>query len=188
MVGVHGRAAGFVLLASALSAGFVAQALAEGRCPPGQYPIGGQGVQGCAPMPGGGAGSNGVSPRPTGRWETRWGAIAEDTSPGPGAPLATGAAVSQNSKRAASSLAMDECRKQGGNKCEVRLAYYNQCAAIADPGSSSGVIAGGTSIAAHAETLEQATDLAVRDCMQANGRGDCAVSYSACSMSEFRAF
>jgi hypothetical protein len=163
-------------------------ASAEGRCPPGQYPIGGQGIQGCAPIPGGGAGANGVSPRPTGKWETRWGAIAEDKSPSPGAPLATGAAVSQKSKRAASSLAMDECRKQGGNKCEVRLAYYNQCAAIADPGSSSGVIAGGTSIAAHAETLEQAKDLAVRDCKRANGGGDCTVSYSACSMSEFRSF
>lgn len=81
MVGVHGRAAGFVLLASALSAGFVAQSLAEGRCPPGQYPIGGQGVRGCAPMPGGGAGSNGVSPRPTGRWETRWGALLKTRPP-----------------------------------------------------------------------------------------------------------
>ncbi|TGS15267.1 DUF4189 domain-containing protein, partial [Mesorhizobium sp. M1C.F.Ca.ET.187.01.1.1] len=27
-------------------------ASAEGRCPPGQYPIGGQGVGGCAPIPG----------------------------------------------------------------------------------------------------------------------------------------
>ncbi|MGH8039935.1 MAG: DUF4189 domain-containing protein [Pseudomonas sp.] len=28
---------------------------AEGACPPGQYPVGGQGVQGCAPIPGAGA-------------------------------------------------------------------------------------------------------------------------------------
>lgn len=29
------------------------EAHAEGRCPPGQYPIGGPGVGGCAPIPGG---------------------------------------------------------------------------------------------------------------------------------------
>ena len=27
---------------------------AEGNCPSGYYPVGGQGVQGCAPIPGGG--------------------------------------------------------------------------------------------------------------------------------------
>ncbi len=45
---------------------------AEGGCPSGMYPIGGQGVQGCAPIPGASAGQGGASPpappRPTGRW------------------------------------------------------------------------------------------------------------------------
>lgn len=56
---------------------FPCAARAGGSCPPGQYPIGGEGVQGCAPVPGGGAGENGASPRPTEKWEARWGAIAE---------------------------------------------------------------------------------------------------------------
>lgn len=33
-------------------AAFSGHAFAEGGCPAGQYPIGGQGVQGCAPIPG----------------------------------------------------------------------------------------------------------------------------------------
>jgi hypothetical protein len=56
-------------------------AFAEGRCPPGQFPVGGQGMLGCAPIPGGsGAAAGPSAPRPTGKWETRWGAIAEDSS------------------------------------------------------------------------------------------------------------
>ena len=55
---------------------------AEGGCPPGMYPIGGQGVQGCAPIPGAQGGGPGSSvsapapPRPTGEWITTWGALA----------------------------------------------------------------------------------------------------------------
>lgn len=46
-------------------------AFAEGGCPAGQYPIGGQGVQGCAPIPS--AGSGGGDLRPNGRWIKTWG-------------------------------------------------------------------------------------------------------------------
>lgn len=49
-------------------------AFAEGGCPAGQYPIGGQGVQGCAPIPS--AGSGGGDLRPNGRWIKTWGAIS----------------------------------------------------------------------------------------------------------------
>ena len=67
----------YMLLGAVLLAQFVpVAAMAEGRCPPGQYPIGGQGVGGCAPIPGAGQSGDGVAP--TGRWETRWGAIASD--------------------------------------------------------------------------------------------------------------
>ncbi len=37
-------------------------AYAEGGCPPGSYPIGGQGVQGCAPIPGAGGRSFAAEP------------------------------------------------------------------------------------------------------------------------------
>lgn len=159
---------------------------AEGACPPGQYPIGGQGVQGCAPIPGASGGAATSSPRPTGKWETRWGAVAEDTS-----SLSTGTAVSYKSKREATAAAVKSCEQAGGRKCKLRVAYYNQCVAIADPTTESRQRLGGAdseSIHAAAETLELAKSNALKLC-QAAGKGqDCSIVYSACSMSEFRAF
>lgn len=84
-------------------------AFAEGRCPPGQYPIGDSRAPGCAPIPGGGASDGQQGPVATGKWETRWGAIAEDSS-----TLTTGAAFSMKSKRRAVSAAMAECNRLGG--------------------------------------------------------------------------
>ena len=66
-------------------------ALAEGRCPR-AVPVGGQGVGGCAPIPGGQAGGESSGPMPTGKWETRWGALAQDTDHQVGQNLAIGVA------------------------------------------------------------------------------------------------
>ncbi len=162
---------------------------AEGRCPPGQYPVGDQNVGGCAPIPGSSSSSSEASSAPTGKWETRWGAIVEDQKPDPNRPLATGYAVSQKSKRAAVGMATDQCKAQGGAKCELRIAYHNQCVALADPQPVNGRIpAGLTSSASGAPTLEQARALAMQNCLSGSGGASCAISYSACSMSEFRKF
>lgn len=173
-----------VLLAAPLTA------LAEGRCPPGQYPIGSSnGVLGCAPIPGGTGGpAQPQAPVPSGRWESRWGAIAEDRDPAPGASMATGASVSQISKRAAVAAALDGCGRRGGRKCEIRLTYHDQCAAIADPPASTSLQAPAKSIVASAEDVEEAKGLAVSECSSVNGGALCQVAYSACSMSEFRPY
>ncbi len=51
-------------------------ASAEGNRPRGMYPIGGQGVQGCAPIPGASSGSSATiptpPPRPLGEWVRTW--------------------------------------------------------------------------------------------------------------------
>lgn len=157
-------------------------AFAEGGCPPGSYPIGGQGVQGCAPIPqGGGAAADG--PRATGKWETRWGAIAEDPI-----SMATGASVSMKSKRKAVDAATAECKRMGGRNCKVRLAYFNQCAAIADATAQSLASGPGASVASRAETAPKAEALALKDCSSAGNGQQCEISYSACSLSEFKAF
>lgn len=164
-------------------------ALAEGGCPPGQYPIGGQGVQGCAPIPGAVSNGAAAASKQTGKWETRWGAVVEDMKPDPNRPLATGYAVSQRSKRVAISAATSQCKKQGGNKCEVRIAYYNQCVALADPDPVNGRIpAGLTSSAVGAENLQKAKGLALDECRSGSNGASCSVTYSGCSMSEFKAF
>lgn len=163
-------------------------AFAEGACPPGQYPIGGQGVQGCAPIPGGGGGTSTPEPRATGKWETRWGAIAEDASADSrGVPLATGVSESKKSKREASKVAIEQCRAGGGQKCEVTATYNNQCIAVADPKPRSQGGPGGKSSVFSAGTAAQAKDLAIKGCSVAPN-SDCSISYSACSMSEFKSF
>lgn len=164
----------FFLLLSPIS-GF-----AEGRCPPGQYPIGDQNVGGCAPIPGA---AQSTAPQPTGKWETRWGAIVEDPS-----NLATGASVSRESKRDAVAAAKQECEKTGGLNCKLRIAYYNQCVAIADPTPEVMAKGGGRSMASSAQTLDQAKSRALSQCQSSVGGQECLIVYSACSMSEFRKF
>jgi len=162
---------------------------AEGRCPPGHYPVGDQNVGGCAPIPGAGSSGTSISSTPTGTWETRWGAIVEDMDPDPNRALATGYAVSQKSKRAAVALAKEQCEARGGAKCKLRIAYHNQCVALADPLPVNGRIpAGLTSSASGAPTLEQARALAIENCLAGSKGASCGVSYSACSMSEFRRY
>ncbi len=98
-------------------------AWAEGRCPPGQYPIGGQGAGGCAPIPAGGSGAE--SPRPTGRWIKTWGAFAASPSG------IAGAASGWRKKVDAGSAAVRSCSDAGGRDCQVKFTYKNQCATAA---------------------------------------------------------
>jgi hypothetical protein len=102
------------------------------------------------------------------KWETRWGAIADD---GNGT---AGVVAALRSKRDAEQSAISECRKRGGGACKLVFAYYNQCAAIA--------AGNGGSTTARAETKE----LAIQDSMQAceRERGDCRVYYAGCSLPE----
>lgn len=176
-----------VLLAMLSLASFVVHA--EGRCPPGQFPVGGQGMLGCAPIPGaaGGGESQPSAPRPTGKWETRWGAIVED-----GENNSTGTSASQKSKRAAVSLATDRCKSAGGNSCKLRLAYYNQCIAFADPTPAFiRSVPPGTktrNMVSAAETEDLAKSNAVKGCETDGSRQECHIVYSECSMSEFKSF
>lgn len=92
---------------------------AEGNCPPGQYPVGGQGWQGCNPIPG--YGNQRQAPQqPAPQWESRWGAVAIDS---PKAVM--GVAVDKRSKREASRAAVSDCERQGGANCEIEAAYDN---------------------------------------------------------------
>ncbi|WP_406754267.1 DUF4189 domain-containing protein [Stenotrophomonas maltophilia] len=147
-----------------------------------------RGALGCAPIPGGAAGTGETSaPVPTGKWESRWGAVAEDRKPEPGGPMPTGAVIGQKSKRAAEAIALERCERSGGRKCYVRMTYYNQCAAIADV-VLGGDMAGGKSTAVSAETMDKAKSLALTQCSALNIGRACEIAYSTCSMSEFKSF
>ncbi|PNY76301.1 DUF4189 domain-containing protein [Stenotrophomonas pavanii] len=153
-------------------------ARAEGNCPAGFYPIGGQGVQGCAPIPGASAGASVDAPAaPAGEWMTRWGAIAESHS-----STLVGTSMGQSSKLDAERQAITRCQAEGAKDCRVSISYYNQCVAYVVPASGQGK--GSITSAVDKST---AIALAKEKCTDAQG-GACAVAYSECSLPEFRNF
>jgi hypothetical protein len=151
-------------------------AKAEGRCPPGQYPVGGQGVLGCAPIPG--YGSDGAAQddyqRPRGKWRATWGAIGWSPENG----IAAVALDQYFSKRKAEAAALKLCAELGGIACEVTLAFYDQCAATArnDVVFTSG----------NAPRTEQAQDLAMSTCIKSSERngvgGICEITWTGCAV------
>jgi hypothetical protein len=155
-------------------------ASAEGNCPPGMYPIGGQGVQGCAPIPGASSGGSATiptpPPRPLGEWVKTWGALAGSSSGSEG-----GAFVGEPSERAAKGTAISNCEKNGG-RCRIEFTYQNQCVAAV----TSELASTGTQYASSG-TVESAGEQAMRDC-QAAGGAHCRIIYSECSAPVFRKY
>jgi len=155
--------------------------LAEGGCPPGSYPIGGQGVQGCAPIPGasnGGAGpAVSAPPQPLGEWLTRWGSVAES----PTSSL-VGTSSNESSERRAVAAAIKKCAAEGAKDCKSSVTYYNQCVAFAVPSSGKGQ--GSLDTAVDAGTV---AGNAIEHCNDTGG-GKCTIVYSECSLPVFRKF
>ena len=156
---------------------------AEGGCPPGMYPIGGQGVQGCAPIPGAQGSGPGSSvsapapPRPTGEWITTWGALAGAVEGKQG-----GASVSELTEREARRKAIEDCEKRAGGRCKVEFVYHQQCvAAVVSELESTG-----TKYVSDA-TVEAATEIALEDCRKAGGK-QCRSIYSACAVPYFKKY
>ena len=150
-------------------------ASAEGRCPPGSYPIGGQGVGGCAPIASGGGAPQ--EARPTGRWIKTWGAIATSSTG------EVGVAIEKLSKSDAAKEAVSQCVKLGGRDCKMAQAYKNQCIALISPTTSER----GGSVISSAETEQVATQLAMKTCTT-RGSAGCSKLYSACTKPLFESF
>lgn len=154
---------------------------AEGNCPPGYYPIGGQGVQGCAPVPGSQGSGREVlpPPSPSGRWHSRWGAFAQSPTTG-----FAGASTGMAGEAEAEAEAIRRCAASGARDCEAVLTYANQCAVwlvpVSDkPGSKVGVASG--------RTLAIAKENAARSCRDVAG-GECEIFYQDCANPEFERF
>lgn len=154
-------------------------ASAEGNCPPGHYPVGGQGVMGCAPISNYGGAQPGQPQQPAvdpGRYEARWGAFAlSDTT------TDAGVAADEVSRSAAVATALGKCSRNGVKDCRVILDYSSQCAAWvvppADvPGAKVGLGVGKTAEAAIGDGLMK--------CKPAAG-GTCTVAYSGCSLPKY---
>lgn len=95
------------------------ETFAEGNCPPGYYPIGGQGAAGCAPIPQGGSGES-AAPRAAGKWIKTWGAFAMS-------PNGTmGTSSGKLSKREAMKSAIDVCA-DSSEGCVIKYTFRNSC-------------------------------------------------------------
>ncbi|MCC4607138.1 DUF4189 domain-containing protein [Xanthomonas campestris pv. zinniae] len=149
-------------------------AYAEGNCPPGFYPIGGQGATGCAPT---GGNSSGSQASPSGQWDTRWGAFAIDREAG-----IVGTSVNKRTKSDARKDAKDACERQGGKKCDPYFFYKNQCAAIANN------VAANKSMFSRAATLPEVEKNALETCRLQAGGAKCEILYSGCSNSQYRSY
>lgn len=150
-----------------------AQACAEGNCPQGYYPIGGQGVQGCAPIPGGAQPApQGAAQEPEMRWEHRWGAVAHSEIQD-----VAGVAKSETSRQAAESRALDDCAQERADDCRLVAVYANACVAWVLPRS---VVAGSRGGIAIDLLPGAAMRKAQANCLDPAGKG-CTSFYEDCS-------
>ncbi|WP_426683079.1 DUF4189 domain-containing protein [Xanthomonas translucens pv. undulosa] len=156
----------FMLLTAAINSH------AEQGCPPGQYPIGGQGVAACAPIPK----ENPIveQPRPSGKWLKTWGAIASDGGDN------LGVSTGKLKKADAQDDALSKCKAQSGNECRMEFVYENQCAAIAEPYRGESAISGIMGYAG-APTKDIASTNALSFCKKNNANASCRIIYTACS-------
>lgn len=152
-----------LLVLLALAAFLAPQASAQ-SCPPGSFPLGGgdAGWHGCSPVQGGDEDDGGSGG--TGSLQL-WGAIAVGDG-------AFGAAEGAWDQETAENNALKRCRASfDGAQCYIKIAYFNQCAALAwgDGGNT----------AFRGPDPAENQDEAVRSCAQHTT--NCRVFYSACS-------
>ncbi|WP_249027693.1 DUF4189 domain-containing protein [Xanthomonas cucurbitae] len=152
---------------------------AEQGCPPGQYPIGGQGVVACAPIPQ----DNPIqqAPRPSGKWLKTWGAIASDGGDN------LGVSKGKLKKKEAQEEALEKCRSVSGKECAIDFIYENQCASIAEPYLGERAVTGMLAYA-RGPSKESATSDVISRCLKDNEGSECRVIYNACSEPIFQPY
>lgn len=140
------------------------QAAAQG-CPPGQYPVAGQGWNYCAPVPG--AAQEEASPQQaTGpRWKNVWQSTAIDNEAG-----ALGTAMGRSTAKDAERGAVDDCKDKGGTNCVVQVSMKNGCIAIV-VGDKMFNVKGGS-------TEEETVGEAMAECKATNST--CTLFYKKC--------
>lgn len=159
------------LSAVMLGAAHINLAFAEGRCPPGQYPIGDQGVGGCAPIPSSGQSAPEENP---GHWVKTWGAFASSANGD------AGSATGHQAKASAERQAIERCGHWGATDCRVTYTYYNQCyAAVGAKRPENGVKFNSGA------TKAQAQERAIQDCRK-SGSQECTVVHSDCTKPFFQ--
>jgi len=159
---------------------------AEGACPPGQYPIGGQGAIACAPIPQESPAQ--LEARPNGKWVKTWGAVAVGSID---STTSYGVTTGKLSKFEAQQDAMRRCASHGETNCKIGLAYENQCAVIVEPHINGRPFPTGFIRIVGRATVIEASEAALKICQEDNKatpQAKCEIVYSACSEPIFHKF
>ena len=135
--------------------GLSQHAKAEGNCPSGYYPVGGQGVQGCAPIPGGGGGGYAPTYIQSVKMVPRWVSYARSPD-----GLVMGWSVRQHKERASDKQALKACNKRSGQKCEIVAKVTNQQCAYAMVHRDTGQL----EVVLGSEVMELPQEVAQRSC------------------------
>ncbi|NIK39030.1 hypothetical protein FHY12_001315 [Xanthomonas arboricola] len=151
---------------------------AEQGCPPGQYPIGGQGVAACAPIP---QANSAQEARPLGKWINTWGAIASDGGDN------LGVSTGERRKKDAQNSALSKCKELSKKDCTVEFTYYNQCSAIAEPYLNEKAIPGIMAYAG-ASSADTASENALSLCNKENPKANCRTIYKEFSKPIFKKY
>lgn len=142
---------------------------AQGGCPPGQYPVSGEGWNYCAPIPVYDQSPTSSQPeQPPTRWKSRWGAIATD-----GVKGVLGTATGEADQSEAEQKALAQCHTKGGSACKIQTSYANGCAAmiVGNNGFSTAI----------GSTIEEAVSKGTKIC-RSDGDTNCHVYYTDCSL------
>lgn len=132
-------------------------------CPPGQYPVVGQGWNYCAQVPNN---EPAESSAPVVTWKDQWQAIAVDKD-----KAALGTSRALPTRAAAETTALSDCSAKGGTNCSVQISYSNGCVAM--------IVGNRVMNTNGAATKEQAEQKGLRMCGAEDN--NCTVYYSACS-------
>ncbi|WP_082065237.1 DUF4189 domain-containing protein [Xanthomonas sp. MUS 060] len=156
---------------------FSIDANAEGNCPPGQYPIGGQGAVGCAPIPQDIPETQ--KARPAGKWLKTWGAVADDGADD------VGVSSDKISKNEAENEAVEKCQGASKHKCHVIHTYENQCVAVAEPAQKKGDFIRNV---ASGPSVNEISSRATYNCEKDNATTRCNIIYTNCTKQIFQRF
>jgi len=165
-----------ICMAALLSAGSVA---AQTACPIGVAP----GSPQCGPSAPPASGNSGVAPLPqpvpTGKWLSRYGAVAAADSG------AMGVSTERRSKREADDAALQQCNKSGLPGCKLIFWYGNACMAIALTATEERKSSERT-IISRGDTIEEASSDALSWCQKFHNGAECEVIHTGCSKPVFQ--
>jgi Domain of unknown function (DUF4189) len=106
---------------------------------------------------------------PSAAYADRWGAVAIDSDTGQ-----AGTSVGKQSKSEAVDTAMADCKVHGSPNCRLRIAYYDQCVAVAWGKGFNSVSSAGTIEVAAADSMKSCSARV----------DECKVVYKDCSLPE----